>query len=218
MKPHNSISGLLLFALFCIGIFGWNKDPWLYMWALAAGVFYNCKWLSLIHHPNVQGSVKYKKTYLILWIGMDPSPFLDGLKKDFKWDSTYLFSGILNILLGFCLIFSTNYIPNHQWLLTGWVGCIGMIFLLHFGVLKLNAWFLRILGFDVHPIMKLPVATQKISEFWGGHWNKAFNQLVHPFVYTPIKKKFSHKTALLFTFLASGLVHELVISLPAKAG
>ena len=66
--------------------------------------------------------------------------------------------------------------------------------------------------------MKLPVATLKISEFWGDRWNKAFNQLVHPFVYTPIKKRYNQKTAIVLTFLASGLVHELVISLPAKAG
>ena len=218
MKPHNTISGLLLFILFCIGIFGYNQEPWLYMWALTIGLFYNCKWLSLVHHPNIHADIKYRKTYLFLWIGMDPTPFREESKKEFKWNSKYLLSGVLNIMLGVGLIFTTTYLHEHQWLLKGWVACTGIIFVLHFGVLKLNTWFLRNLGFDVQPIMKLPVATQKISEFWGGRWNKAFNQLVYPFVYTPIKKKLSHKAAILFTFLVSGLVHELVISLPAKSG
>ena len=217
MKRYNAITLILLFALFCIGIFGWNHEPWLYMWALAIGIFYNCKWLSLVHHPNVHSEVTFRKTYLFLWIGMDPTPFTEGSKKDFRRNSKYLLSGVLNILLGVGLIFSTSYLPKDQWLLNGWGACLGIIFVLHFGVFKLNAWFLRNLGFDVQPIMKLPVATQKISEFWGGRWNKAFNQLVYPFVHTPIKKKFSHKKAILLTFLVSGLVHELVISLPAKA-
>ena len=188
------------------------------MWALAISVFYNCKWLSLLHHPKAQEGVKYSKTYLFLWIGMDPTPFKEESKGQMRWDTQYLFGGILNILLGVALIMATPLLAEEYWLLQGWVACIGIIFVLHFGVFKLNAWFLRTLGFDVQPIMKLPMATQKISEFWGGRWNKAFNQLVHPFVYTPLKKKFSHKTAILITFLVSGLIHELVISLPAKAG
>ena len=114
MKPHNAISGLLLLILFCIGIFGYNQEPWLYMWALTIGLFYNCKWLSLVHHPNIHADIKYRKTYLFLWIGMDPTPFREESKKDFKWNSKYLLSGVLNIMLGVGLIFTTTYLPEHQ--------------------------------------------------------------------------------------------------------
>ena len=74
------------------------------------------------------------------------------------------------------------------------------------------------LGYSVKPIMFNPLASRKISEFWGGRWNIAFNHIVFPFLFTPLKKKLGLFWGVFFTFLFSGLVHELVISLPAGAG
>lgn len=218
MKPHDLISLTLLFTLVGAGIIGLHLEPWIYMWLLAGLLFANFKWLSLIHHPKVENGVSYAPTYLLAWIGMDPTPFQEKSQNCRNKNNPLLLRGMLNLLLGITLIHTTGLIPNQHRLLQGWVACVGIIFVLHFGLFKINAWLLRSRGFDVQPIMELPIATRKISEFWGGRWNKAFNQLVHPFVYTPLKRKFGPTYSLVLTFLFSGLIHELVISLPAKSG
>jgi len=57
-----------------------------------------------------------------------------------------------------------------------------------------------------------------VGEFWGQRWNLAFHQLVHQFVFRPLRRKIGLTPAMLSVFLLSGLVHESVISLPANGG
>jgi alginate O-acetyltransferase complex protein AlgI len=86
--------------------------------------------------------------------------------------------------------------------------------------------------------MNAPLRSKTISEFWGRRWNSAFNQLAFEFVSRPIARTiggrssrdggqrspgnstlhFATVVAVLVAFLVSGLIHELVISLPARAG
>ena len=45
-----------------------------------------------------------------------------------------------------------------------------------------------------------------------------FRQLAHELVFQPLHKRLGAATAGLTVFVASGLIHDLVISLPARAG
>ena len=218
MKLHDTISISLLLAFIADEVTGYQMETWVYMWTLATLMLANFKWLTWIHHPVGNSSTKNAPTYLLGWIGMDPTPFRSKASQCINKKNEILRGGTLNFLVGVLLLHASGHIPNQYWLLQGWVACAGIIFVLHFGLLKINAWVLRCRGFDVEPIMKFPAATRKISEFWGGRWNKAFNQLDYPFVYTPLKRKLGPSYGLFITFLLSGLIHEIVISLPAKAG
>jgi alginate O-acetyltransferase complex protein AlgI len=55
-------------------------------------------------------------------------------------------------------------------------------------------------------------------EFWGTRWNAAFHELAFRFVYRPFRRIANQPVAVLGAFVLSGLIHDLVISLPARGG
>src|SRR5262249_50333309 len=73
-------------------------------------------------------------------------------------------------------------------------------------------------GIPVQPIMRAPILSRSIAEFWGGRWNTAFSDLTRWFILRPLSRRFGVGRATLLAFLVSGVVHEAVISLPAHAG
>ena len=100
----------------------------------------------------------------------------------------------------------------------GWTAMIGIIFAAHFGGLHLVALAWRALGRDVSPIMNAPILSQSLSEFWGRRWNVAFRDFAHHSVFRPAARKWNAATATWISFVFSGLVHELAISVPAGGG
>src|SRR5438477_4200770 len=82
---------------------------------------------------------------------------------------------ISEILLGAVLLFGLARFAPHP-LLTGWIGMIGMILVLHFGIFALLAIAWRAYGLDVQPIMDAPLNSTSLGEFWGRRWNGLFNQ------------------------------------------
>jgi alginate O-acetyltransferase complex protein AlgI len=66
--------------------------------------------------------------------------------------------------------------------------------------------------------MNRPLRSTSVSEFWGRRWNAAFNDLAVRLVFRPVARHSTVFAATLIAFAVSGLIHELVISLPAGAG
>jgi alginate O-acetyltransferase complex protein AlgI len=95
---------------------------------------------------------------------------------------------------------------------------MGTILILHFGLFDLIAMAWRIAGVNAKPIMDAPIRATSLSEFWGRRWNGAFNQLVFTLLFRPLARAVGTIRATLTIFLLSGLIHELVISLPARGG
>jgi alginate O-acetyltransferase complex protein AlgI len=95
---------------------------------------------------------------------------------------------------------------------------LGLILLLHFGTFHLIALFWQAMGVDAQPIMAKPILSQSLAEFWGKRWNLGFRQLAHEFIFRPAQKRVGVTAASMLVFLASGLIHDLVISVPARAG
>jgi hypothetical protein len=121
------------------------------------------------------------------------------------------------ILLGAVLLFGlARFAPDP--LLTGWIGMIGMILVLHFGMFALLAIAWRAYGLDVRPIMDAPLNSTSLGEFWARRWNGAFNQLAFENIFRPVARSTGPILGTIVAFLASGLIHELVISLPARTG
>src|SRR5438552_9098442 len=89
---------------------------------------------------------------------------------------------------------------------------------LHFGLFHLLAIGWRAAGLDAEPIMEAPLRSKSVREFWGRRWNGAFNRLALDFVFRPLARRQGIRIATLAAFLVSGLIHELVISLPAAGG
>jgi D-alanyl-lipoteichoic acid acyltransferase DltB (MBOAT superfamily) len=66
--------------------------------------------------------------------------------------------------------------------------------------------------------MQNPLFAKSLTIFWGRRWNTAFNELAFRFAYLPLRRVVNPAVATLLVFGLSGLIHELLISLPAHGG
>lgn len=102
--------------------------------------------------------------------------------------------------------------------LAGYAAIAALLSILHFGLLHLIVSFWNLAGYNLKPLMNAPWNASSVTEFWGLRWNTAFRDLAHRHVFLPTLRLHGQTWALLTVFLASGLIHELAISVPAKAG
>jgi Membrane bound O-acyl transferase family len=194
--------------------------PWEFMWALAFAIYAGLKWLTWW---RARGSFPHPKwrsvAYLLAWPGMGADSFLDESRQasppsrgPWIWAMTKTASGatLLWIL--------ARSVPAHFPLLRGWTGMFGLIFLLHFGSFEIIALLWQSLGVDAQPIMNFPLRSTSLTEFWGKRWNLGFRQLSHDLIFRPAAKAWGSGAAGLLVFVVSGLVHDLVISVPARGG
>ncbi len=191
-------------------------EPWVWMTILAVAVYVGCKWLTWYGQPF--GSRRLSLGYLLAWPGMDPKPFQtpaaspdDPPTPAVSWATVKIATGVALFAL------LAPRLSDHP-LLAGWAGMIGAILILHFGVFDLLALAWQRAGVPVQPIMQRPLAAQSLGEFWGRRWNHGFNRLVHRFVFQPLHRRCGVPASMLAVFLVSGLIHELVISVPARGG
>jgi alginate O-acetyltransferase complex protein AlgI len=125
----------------------------------------------------------------------------------------------INIVVALPLIWVVPrlLIASHP-LLAGWCGMIGLVLLLHFGLLNLlsTAWR-NVAGVNAPPLMNRPLAARSLADFWSRRWNTAFSAIANEVVFKPMAR-INSTLAFAAVFLVSGLIHELVISLPARSG
>ena len=95
---------------------------------------------------------------------------------------------------------------------------LGLILLLHFGGFQLLSLFWRTVGVDAAPIMSAPLRSTSLSEFWGRRWNLGFSQLAHTLIFRPLHRVWGANATGFFVFVVSGLIHDAVISIPARGG
>ncbi len=218
--------------------------PWQFMWLMAGAIFLGCKWLTFwsARRQIVHVRVGRALAHFFLWPGMDAEKFLrrpacqvhktreqalvSGAAEELsgnvsdragRMPALPLPSAVEKTLLGVVLLFGVARFAD-QPLLTGWIGMIGIILTLHFGLFHLLAIGWRAAGLDAEPIMEAPLRSKSVSEFWGRRWNGAFNRLALDFVFRPLARRQGIRIATLTAFLVSGLIHEPVISLPAGGG
>src|SRR5206468_12632671 len=152
--------------------------PWQFMWLMTGAIFLGCKWLTfwsarrqIVHVPFGRALV-----YFFLWPGMDAEKFLrrpacqvhktreqalvSGASEELsgnvpdragRMPALPFLSAIGKTLLGVVLFFGVARFLD-QALLAGWIGMIGIILILHFGLFHLLAIGWRAAGLDAKPI------------------------------------------------------------------
>ncbi|HAV63721.1 MAG TPA: hypothetical protein DCY13_15310, partial [Verrucomicrobiales bacterium] len=108
--------------------------------------------------------------------------------------------------------------PDLPPLLTGWLGMIGIILMLHFGLFHLLSMMLRRAGCNAPHMMRAPILADSIADFWGRRWNQPFHELTIRHVFNPLRRRCGPGAALFLCFVASGLLHDLIITVPAGGG
>jgi hypothetical protein len=189
------------------------------MWALSFSIFAGLKWMTWWKaRSRVAHSAMRSLAYLAAWPGMDAETFL-GADTTVKPSAREWLWTALKTALGVALLWVVaRRIPEREALVRGWVGLLGLVFLLHFGSFHLLALFWQAMGIAAEPIMAKPILSKTLSEFWGKRWNLGFRQLAHDLIFRPLHRRIGVAAAGLLVFFASGLIHDLVISLPARGG
>ena len=198
-----------------------DKLAWEMMWALAFAIYAGCKWLSWWKARTKLARVPRGRSvgYLLLWPGIATEDFFNTrIQPSIPTGREWMYAAAKTIFGASILWGGVRLIPEHLWLLQGWLGMLGIIFTLHFGTFHLLALGWRAAGVPVEPLMNWPLAARTIGEFWQRRWNRGFNDIARRYVFQPLQSKLGSTAAMLVAFLASGLVHEAVITVPARAG
>lgn len=194
---------------------------WVFMWIMAMGLYAGCKWLTF--HKATRSGCRFTTGlaigYLLCWVGMDPTAFarrnsLVTRPRVSEWLAALLAMGI-----GAALIWKgVRHVCTWHEDSAGWVGMIGIVLLLHFGLFRCLALAWMQAGVAVAPLMRAPLLATSLGNFWGVRWNTGFHTLAHDLVFRPLRTVVGAASAAMAVFLVSGLIHELVITLPARGG
>jgi hypothetical protein len=194
--------------------------PWAFMWILSFAIFLSVKWLtwwqarSRIAHPAWRSAA-----YLLAWPGMDAGSFLDARQVvSPPAPRTWLWAACETILGASLLWAVARSVPAGHPLIRGWVGMVGVILLLHFGIFQAVALLWQSVGVKADSIMSAPLRSTSLGEFWGKRWNLGFRQLAHELIFRPLYRTLGPNATGFLVFVVSGLIHDLVISLPARGG
>jgi hypothetical protein len=227
-QPHawTATLPLVLWPAIVLAVVPDSWPRWLFMWLLAASIFAGCKWLTWRTAPPSRAPWRRHLAYLLLWPGLDAAAFLRSTPLEPAERPTrgeWLLATV-NLSLGTILVWgivpSILGLASSPWrdLLAAWLGMNGIVLILHFGLFHLLSCLWRARGICARPLMNWPLAAQSVSDFWGSRWNTAFRDLTYWHLFGPLQKRLGAVGALLVGFLCSGLVHDLVISLPAGGG
>jgi Membrane bound O-acyl transferase family len=219
-RPHSSLGWAPLVILPPLSIsLRQILAPWVFMWILAGSIFFGFKWWTLRRaiDRGVASTLFRRIAFLFLWPGMDAVRFLDPhFTAEKPVTGQWLFA-LAKTAFGAALLWGAARSVGNGWA-AGWIAMIGFIFVLHFGIFHLLALFWRRYGIDARPIMKWPALVHSLGDFWGNRWNAGFSDLAFVLLFTRLAAFMPPRIATLIIFLISGLIHELVITLPAQGG
>jgi alginate O-acetyltransferase complex protein AlgI len=221
VEAHPLIGWLPISVLPLIAVAFRNRLPaWVFMWILSSAIFVSLKWLTWWRARARMGQPIWRSlAYLAAWPGMDAEAFLDANRPVPRPPPTSWVWATLETALGAILLWVVaRSLPQEAPLLEGWVGMLGLILLLHFGTFQILGLAWQSVGVDARPIMSAPLRSTSLGEFWGKRWNLGFRQLAHELIFRPLHRRLGADLAGFLVFVASGLIHDLVISVPARAG
>lgn len=172
------------------------------MWAVAVLVYICCKMVSFI--PAKPSSLKLKLAYFFLWVGLDANTFLHSRAKP-PHLSEWVFA-LLNTVIGISLLFLSHPLAT----------IVGIVLILHFGLFHFLSLVWRSAGFNAKSLMNFPILATSLGDFWGNRWNTAFRDLSQ-IIFKPLAK-ISITLATIAVFALSGILHELVMTVPVGSG
>jgi alginate O-acetyltransferase complex protein AlgI len=135
--------------------------------------------------------------------------------------------GLVRLSCGLALMFAARWAwhwsdgvlsETGRWTATMALLLPGVSLVLHFGLVNLLAGFWRRFGADSKALFRAPLRATSLAEFWGRRWNLAFSEMTAVSVFRPLRNWIGTRGATAAAFLFSGVLHELAISLPVKAG
>lgn len=160
------------------------------------------------------------------WVGMRPKLFADVPRRPRTLVGGYFLRGFKNLLFGLALalVAKSAWIATAGWgaserlLITSTLLLPGLSLILHFGLFNWLTAFWRWQGAECEAVFREPLKSTSLTEFWGKRWNLAFSEMTTLAVFRPLRVRWGPTPAMLVSFVFSGLLHELAISVPVRAG
>jgi alginate O-acetyltransferase complex protein AlgI len=194
---------------------------WIFMWTLGITLGQFGKWLTWrdARMVGLATPLHLSLIWFLLWPGLDSRAFFNRETAIPRPALAEWSAAVTKLALGIGLTWwiAPRLSPINL-IAAGWVAMTGIILCLHFGLFHLLALAWRTAGVNAQPIMNHPFVATSLAEFWGERWNAAFSIPARRFLFNPLARRHGIIVATLAVFLASGLLHELVISVPADAG
>jgi membrane bound O-acyltransferase family protein len=190
-------------------------------WIVAGAFFHGGKWIAWqdARRTRLVRSRTRAVAWFLLWPGMDARAYFDEERRPGRPGIGEWALAAAKTLVGAWLVWGlARRAPDDQPILQGWIGLLGMAWFLLFGVFHLLSCAGRRMGVDTQPVWRAPVFATSLGDFWGNRWNLAFRDLARIAVFRPLLRRVGARGAFLAVFAASGLVHEAVISVPARGG
>ena len=193
---------------------------WKAMWLFAVAIYLGLKWMTLASAlPSIETSLTRALGYLALWPGMDARTFLDMRSQPARPAIGEWLLAIVNFSAGLVLLFDlVPRLVGINVIAAGWAGMVGLSLVLHFGIAHFTSLCWRLGGVNAQPIMNFPILASSLSDFWGRRWNMAFRDVAFSYVLRPLVRKAGVVRATMVIFVVSGLIHDMVISGPARGG
>lgn len=158
--------------------------------------------------------------FAALWPGMRPGPFTHRAAASLPEVRQLFLGGSARLLTGLAMV----VLARQAWVLTSSrllatpPLLVGLSLVVHFGVFDVLAVAWRWQGVDCQRLFRSPLRSTNLREFWGRRWNLAFSEMTAIAIYQPLVRVAGRGPALAASFLGSGLLHELAISVPVRAG
>jgi alginate O-acetyltransferase complex protein AlgI len=151
------------------------------------------------------------------WGGMRPALFTTLGNAPRPGARALAMRGARNAAAGVALFIVARIgVPHSEAVAIG-LAMIALSLIVHFGVFDLLAAFWRTRGVAADALFRAPLASRSLAEFWSRRWNIGYSEMIAAVVHRPIRERFGPTTALAASFLASGLLHELAITVPVGA-
>ena len=154
----------------------------------------------------------------LFWPGMRPAVFA-APRRELGGVREHLLRGLRNIGCGAVLLAVAISMARHLPLAAAIaVGLPAISLILHFGIFPIATAAWRAAGFDVDDVFRKPWRSKSLAEFWSRRWNAGFSEMLAVIVSRPVTQRFGRRASIFAAFLASGVLHELAISVPARGG
>jgi len=154
------------------------------------------------------------------WLGMKPRLFAAPETVSLNGAGALLRRGAIHMVVGAALVLLARlawWSANSRLLATALL-LPGLSLLVHFGLCNLLAGVWRLRGVACEALFRAPLRAQNLGEFWARRWNVAFSEMTAIAVYRPLAARLGRGPALMAGFALSGLLHEMAISVPVRAG
>src|SRR3954469_7747898 len=173
------------------------------MWLLAFSVWLACKIVTWIQVPRNRRTFPAAAAYFVAWPGMDPQPFISPVARvsnpcrsarvarlgtGWKPVLQKCLAASTKVLAGAILIAVAVHLVSTHPFLASWVGMIGTVLFLHFGLFDLITLAWRARGVAVEPIMQHPLCAKTLADFWG-RWNRGFRDLAFRLIFRPLHRR-----------------------------